>query len=117
MASIATLLFFDLQSTCRLPIYRLVKKHIHLANVLQQEIHVIPHVVARVVNIPIATVLCLVSVKGKYMCGRHTASTTISLGRGQTLTNGGWSTLESIILQVIFFIDRELLMDLEQQTF
>ena len=43
-----------------------------------------------------------------------TASTTISLGRGQTLTNGGWSTLESIILiQVICFIDRELLMDLE----
>ena len=34
--------------------------------------HVLPHVVAKVVKIPMATVLSLVSVKGKYMCGRHT---------------------------------------------
>ena len=73
MASMVTLLFFDLQSTCRLPIaVSPSKKHIHLANVLHQEIHVLPHVVARVVKIPMATVLCLVSIKGKYMCGRHT---------------------------------------------
>ena len=45
-----------------------------------------------------------------------TASTSISLDRGQTLTDGGWSTLESIILiQVICFIEREL-MDLETAT-
>ena len=47
-------------------------KGIHLANVLQQENHVFPHVVAKVVKIPMETVLRLVSVKGKYMCGRHT---------------------------------------------
>ena len=42
-----------------------------------------------------------------------TASTSISLDRGLTLTYGGWSTLESIILiQVICFIEHEL-MDLE----
>ena len=46
----------------------------------------------------------------------NTASTSISLDRGQTLTDGGWSTLESIILiQVICFIEREL-MDLETAT-
>ena len=45
-----------------------------------------------------------------------TASTSISLDRGQTLTDGGWSTLESIILiQEICFIEREL-MDLETAT-
>ena len=45
-----------------------------------------------------------------------TASTSISLDRGQTLTDGGWSTLESIILiQVICFIEREL-MNLETAT-
>ena len=48
-----------------------VKRH-SLANVLQQENHVLPHVFAKVVKIPVATMLCLVSVKGKYMCGRHT---------------------------------------------
>ena len=45
-----------------------------------------------------------------------TASTSISLDRGQTLTDGGWSTLESIILiQVICFLEHEL-MDLETAT-
>ena len=45
-----------------------------------------------------------------------TSSTSISLDRGLTLTYGGWSTLESIILiQVICFIEREL-MDLETAT-
>ena len=66
--------------------------------------------VAKVVKIPMATVLCLVSVKGKYMCGRHT------ILQVHSLTDGGWSTLESIILiQVICFIEREL-MDLEIAT-
>ena len=45
-----------------------------------------------------------------------TTSISISFDRGQTLTHGGWSTLESIILiQVICFIEREL-MDLETAT-